>query len=70
MAAGRVQLLLHGSEKFWDYAAGYLLAQESGGFSETIEGEAVFNGTLAPRSVIAASNAQLFTQWADWIRQS
>ncbi len=70
LAAGRVQLLLHGSEKFWDYAAGYLLAQESGGFSETIEGEVVYNGTLSPRSVIAASNAQLFAQWADWIRQS
>ena len=52
------------------YAAGYLLALESGGFSETIEGEVVYNGTLSPRSVIAASNAQLFAQWADWIRQS
>jgi myo-inositol-1(or 4)-monophosphatase len=70
LAAGRVQLLLHGGEKFWDYAAGYLLSLESGGCSETIEGEAVFNGTLAPRSVIAASNAQLFRQWANWIRQS
>ena len=69
LAAGRVQLLLHGSEKFWDYAAGYLLTSEAGGFSETIEGESVFNGTLSPRSVIAARNAELFEQWTNWIRQ-
>ena len=69
LAAGRVQLLLHGGEKFWDYAAGYLLTSESGGISETIEGESIFNGTLSPRSVIAASNAELFEQWTNWIRQ-
>ena len=69
LAAGRVQLLLHGGEKFWDYAAGYLLASEAGGTSETIEGESIFNGTLSPRSVIAASNADLFEQWTNWIRQ-
>ena len=69
LAAGRVQLLLHGGEKFWDYAAGYLLASEAGGISETIEGESIFNGTLSPRSVIAASNADLFEQWTNWIRQ-
>lgn len=70
LAAGRVQLLLHGSEKFWDYAAGYLLNSEAGGFGETIDGESVFNGTLSPRSVIAASNADLFEQWTNWIRRS
>jgi myo-inositol-1(or 4)-monophosphatase len=70
LAAGRLQLLLHGSEKFWDYAAGYLLTSEAGGFSETIEGEAVFNGTLSSRSVIAASNEVLFKLWAHWIRRS
>jgi len=69
LAAGRVQLLLHGSEKFWDYAAGYLLTSEAGGFSETIEGEPVFNGSLSSRSVIGASNAELFEQWTDWIRR-
>ena len=69
LAAGRVQLLLHGSEKFWDYAAGYLLNSEAGGFSETIEGESIFNGSLSPRSVIGASNAELFKQWTNWIRR-
>ena len=56
LAAGRTQLLLHGSEKFWDYAAGWLLSVEAGGQSETIEGESVFNQSLSPRSVIAAKS--------------
>ena len=70
LAAGRLQLLLHGSERYWDYAAGYLLTSEAGGFSETLEGEAIYNGTLSPRSVIAASNEELFKQWAHWIRRT
>ena len=70
LASGRVQLLLHGGEKFWDYAAGYLLNAEAGGLSETLEGEAIFNSTLSPRSVVAASNAQLFKQWTDWVKQA
>ncbi|PCI43143.1 MAG: inositol monophosphatase [Proteobacteria bacterium] len=30
LAAGRGQFIIHGSEKLWDYAAGCLLAEESG----------------------------------------
>ncbi|MDH5356542.1 MAG: inositol monophosphatase family protein [Gammaproteobacteria bacterium] len=68
LASGRVHLLIHGSEKFWDYAAGSLLLEESGGCSETHNGEPVFNETLEPRSVVAASNSELFQQWSSWIR--
>ncbi len=70
LAAGRSQLLLHGSEKFWDYAAGCLLSTEAGGQNETIDREPVFNQSLTPRSIIAASNPSLFQYWAEWIRQS
>ncbi|MCH7881403.1 MAG: inositol monophosphatase family protein [Proteobacteria bacterium] len=70
LAAGRTQLLLHGSEKFWDYAAGYLLSTEAGGQNETIDGGPIFNQSLTPRSVIAASNPSLFQLWAGWIRES
>ena len=66
LAAGRVQLLIHGCEKLWDYAAGNLLLLESGGLSETHEREAVFVESLETRSVIAASNVELFQQWSDW----
>jgi myo-inositol-1(or 4)-monophosphatase len=68
LAAGRVNLLIHGSEKFWDYAAGILLIQEAGGVCETFDAKAIFNQSLDPRSVIAASNQQLFEQWANRIR--
>ena len=70
LAAGRIQLLLHGSEKFWDYAAGCLLSTESGGLNETIDGELIFDHSLTPRSVVAASNPSLFKHWSGWIRES
>lgn len=67
LAAGRIQLLLHGGEKIWDYAAGTLLLEEAGGVSCSTPGQAVFNGSLEPRPVIAASNESLFHHWSDYI---
>jgi myo-inositol-1(or 4)-monophosphatase len=68
LAAGRANLLVHGSEKIWDYSAGVLLNHEAGGFSETFEGEPVYLRSLEPRSVIAASDSELFAQWASVLR--
>ncbi len=68
LAAGRVNLLLHGSEQLWDYAAGLLLAEEAGCRAETFDGEAVFNRSLEKRSVVAASTPELFESWAARIR--
>ena len=68
LAAGRVNLLLHGRERIWDYSAGVLLAQEAGGLCETFDAEPVFKQTLVPRSVIAASTPELFELWATRIR--
>jgi len=70
LAAGRVQLLLHGKEKYWDYAAGVLLTEEAGGKSQTLEAEAVFNQSLDSRSVVAASTIELFEQWTDCIQKT
>ena len=70
LAAGRVNLLLHGRERIWDYAAGSLLAEESGGQAETIEAETIFTQSLKPRSVVAASTPELFSQWAARVRSS
>jgi myo-inositol-1(or 4)-monophosphatase len=70
LAAGRVNLLLHGRERIWDYAAGALLAEESGGQAETFDAEPVFTQSLKPRSVIAASCPELFSQWAERVRSS
>ena len=70
LAAGRVQLIIHGSEKLWDYAAGCLLLEEAGGVSETHSGETVFIESLETRSVLAASNPSLFRLWSDWLKTS
>jgi len=68
LAAGRVNLLVHGRERLWDYAAGVLLAEEAGGRCETFDAEPIFNRSLQSRSVIAASTPQLFELWASRIR--
>ena len=68
LAAGRVNLLLHGRERIWDYTAGVLLNLEAGGKCETFDAEPIFKQTLVPRSVIAASTSELFQQWASRIR--
>lgn len=68
LAAGRANLLVHGREKIWDYAAGVLLIEEAGGKGETFDGELIFRQTLTPRSVVAASNPELFELWAARIR--
>ena len=70
LAAGRVNLLLHGRERIWDYAAGVLLTQEAGGKCETFDAEPIFRQTLKPRSVIAASNPELFELWASRVRSA
>lgn len=67
LAAGRTQLLLHGGEKLWDYAAGILLLQQGGGISCSADGEAIFNNTLQPRPVIAASEPELHRQWYQFL---
>lgn len=68
LAAGRANLLVHGSERIWDYSAGVLLTREAGGVCETFDGEPVYKQSLEPRSVIAASTPELFAQWAATIR--
>ncbi len=67
LAAGRCQLLLHGGEKFWDYAAGCLLLQQAGGLSSSDGEQPIFNNSLQARPVIAASNETLYRQWVDFL---
>lgn len=68
IAAGRVHLLVHGRERLWDYAAGILIVDEAGGICETFDAEPIFQQSLKPRSVIAASDPNLFDLWAKRIR--
>jgi myo-inositol-1(or 4)-monophosphatase len=68
LADGRFHLYLHGGQKLWDYAAGWLILSEAGGYSATLDGEDVFALGLAPRSVVAARDSRLFSSWQAWLR--
>lgn len=68
MAASRGHVYLHGKQNIWDYSAGYLVFQNAGGYASTLENEPLFNNTLQPRSVIAATDQSLFNQWKNWIQ--
>ena len=68
LAAGRANLLVHGRECLWDFAAGLLMVEEAGGRGETFDAEPIFDRSLEPRSVVAASTTELFELWAARIR--
>jgi len=68
IAAGRGHVYLHGDQKLWDYAAGWLILSEAGGYSCTLEGKPVFTGELKSRSAVAAADKNLFDQWCQWLR--
>ena len=67
LAAGRGHVYLHGRQKLWDYAAGWLILDAAGGQSCTLEGEAVFTGKLQSRSAVAAADKTLFHEWCRWL---
>ena len=73
LAAGRVQVYLHGGQKLWDYAAGSLVLQESGGQGGLFEdyvGTAQTELTLLPRIAVAATGDKLFALWDAWLRNA
>jgi myo-inositol-1(or 4)-monophosphatase len=67
LAAGRVQVYLHGRQHLWDYAAGQLILTEAGGQAVTLQGEPVFVNQLQTRSIVAGCNAAVFAEWAEWL---
>ncbi|MCB2262104.1 MAG: inositol monophosphatase family protein [Candidatus Thiosymbion ectosymbiont of Robbea hypermnestra] len=69
LAAGRIQLYIHGGQKLWDYAAGRLIATEAGAVSRLYirsGGPPVDGLSLAPRMAIAAENQILFEHLLAW----
>lgn len=67
VAAGRLDLYLHGGQKLWDYAAGSLILQEAGGHFSTLKHADFWKDDPWQRSVIAALNPMLFIEWREWI---
>ena len=67
LAAGRCHIYLHGRSNIWDYAAGNMIFHAAGGYSCTLNGDAIFTHTLTPRSSVAAVDQSLFTAWTEWL---
>lgn len=67
VAAGRFHLYLHGRQNLWDYAAGRLILEEAGGYSDTLDGGPA-PLTLTPRSAVCAADPLLFAEWLAYLR--
>jgi myo-inositol-1(or 4)-monophosphatase len=70
LAAGRIQLYLHGGQNIWDYAAGSLVLSEAGGVATDIGGARLDGSKLAKTSVIAATTPELYRQWTSWVARN
>lgn len=73
LAAGRLQLYLHGGAKLWDYAAGSLIYREAGGCFRLTHGHVSLpeeDGlALQPCMAVAAADETLFRAWREWLEQ-
>jgi myo-inositol-1(or 4)-monophosphatase len=68
LATGRIDVILSGGQKMWDYAAGALILEEAGGFASTLESDEFWAAPAWNRSVIAARSAPLLAEWRAWVR--
>jgi fructose-1,6-bisphosphatase/inositol monophosphatase family enzyme len=69
LAAGRMDVFMNGGQELWDYAAGYLMLEEAGGFMCRLDHDDFFAGEDLRRSVVAARTGRLFEQWKAWVRE-
>ncbi|TVR63285.1 MAG: inositol monophosphatase [Gemmatimonadales bacterium] len=73
VAAGRCHLYLHGSQSFWDWAAGWLILTEAGGAAYLEEGLGSGDGRDSPRpgldglAVTAAASPSLLAEVRRWL---
>lgn len=68
LAAGRTDVMLHGGQKLWDYAAGVLILLESGGVVGAIHQPDYWLENVWQRSVVAARTPALYEAWRNWVR--
>ncbi|BCN92813.1 phosphatase [Thiomicrorhabdus immobilis] len=67
IAAGRGQVYLHGAQNIWDYAAGWLVLEEAGGYSCDLNNESVVVAKVIKRSAVAATTKPLFEEWRNYL---
>lgn len=68
LAAGRLDVYVHGGQRLWDYAAGCLVLAEAGGHMASLAHDDYWEDDVWRRSVVSALDARLFEQWLRWIR--
>lgn len=68
VAAGRLDVYLHGGQMLWDYAAGQLILSEAGGQAMALDGGTLMAGPAVKRGIIAAASPALFTEWRAWVQ--
>jgi myo-inositol-1(or 4)-monophosphatase len=68
LAAGRLDVYVHGNQQPWDYAAGSLILEEAGGCHAAFDSEHLWADPFGARAVIAALDREVFAEWKDWIR--
>jgi myo-inositol-1(or 4)-monophosphatase len=68
LAAGRLDLYLHGGQRLWDYAAGCLILREAGGQVCTLSDDDFDAAEVWQRPVVAALHPEVFTTWKNWLR--
>lgn len=70
LAAGRLDLYLHGGQMLWDYAAGSLFLREAGGQMCTLASDDFDSEAVWRRPVVAALAPEVFEVWRNWVRES
>jgi myo-inositol-1(or 4)-monophosphatase len=70
LAAGRLDLYIHGGQRLWDYAAGCLMLTEAGGQMTSLYHDDYWQDDVWQRSVVAALDPGLFAQWVRWVRHN
>lgn len=68
VAAGRLDVYLHGGQALWDYAAGSLILAEAGGTFSVLDGGPLEAAPLPKRAVVLAANAPLHAEWLSWLQ--
>lgn len=68
VAAGRLDVYIHGGQMLWDYAAGRLILAEAGGEAAALDGGSLMAGPAVKRAVVAAASPALFTEWRTWLQ--
>lgn len=68
VAAGRLDVYIHGGQALWDYAAGRLILAEAGGAHSLLDGQPLLAEPLKKSAVVLAANPALHGQWLAWLQ--